>query len=109
MQSVLDSSRNLEGSGLQASETTRTSRWPTPQMVESTGRRWPTMGRTEEGPSKPGDLLMQASWLALLLWLPWTYSPMAVSSLLASHHLGSSYLSNGVGFLLVGGELSGGG
>lgn len=33
MQSALDSSRNLEGSGLQGpSETTRTSRWPTPQM-----------------------------------------------------------------------------
>lgn len=76
---------------------------------ESTGRRWPTMERTEEGPPLGQRSDAGKAGLPSCYGYIDPFSPMAVTSLLAPHHLGSSYLSNGVGFLLVGGELSGGG
>lgn len=68
------------------------------------------MGRTEEGPP-PGQRSSDEGKAGLPSCCGYSDpdSPMAVPSLLASQHLGSSYLRNGVGFLLVGGELSGGG
>lgn len=109
MQSALHGSGNLEGSGLQGpSETRGTSRWHAPQMGIN-GRMSRDGKDRGRGSSGPEIFWRRQGWLALLLWLQGPHSPTAAPSLLASHRLGPSYLRNGVGFLLVGGEFSGGG